>query len=204
MKILGLELTSAQGSIAFTNEAGEPFCVSFPNDRKDSGVFFQHLQTCLKRFGQPDRIVIGLGPGSYAGTRIAIATATGLAAASGAQLAGVPSYCAIETEAIEYVVIGDARRQSYFLARVQSRRPLEEPTLCTEQELGQRLREIDVPVFATEALPPFATAEMRYPSARLLSRIQSAIATQPLEPIYLRPPHITQQKTRPMILGPKT
>jgi tRNA threonylcarbamoyl adenosine modification protein YeaZ len=199
MKILAFELSSPQGSIAFEGEGQEPFCLNFPNDRKDSGPFFRHLQAFLERFGQPERIAIGLGPGSYAGTRIAIATATGLATANGAQLVGVPSYCAMETEAIEYAVIGDARRRSYFLVQVQQRRALEEPALYSEEELADRLRDIDSPVFTTEALAPFPTAEVRCPSARFLSRIRSEIATQPLEPIYLRTPHITYPKTRPVI-----
>src|SRR4051812_22672270 len=135
MKILALELSSAQGSIAWQETGAEPFSRSFPNDRKHSGLFFENLQGCLKRFGNPDRIAVGSGPGSYAGSRIAIATATGLAAINHSELIGVPSPCAMETEAKQYVVIGDARRGSFYFAQVRERLCMDGPHLCTEGEL---------------------------------------------------------------------
>jgi tRNA A37 threonylcarbamoyladenosine modification protein TsaB len=81
MKILALELSSSIGSIAWIDDAADPFSTTFANDRKHSGLFFENLERCLLRFGNPELIVVGLGPGSYAGTRIAIATAIGLEAA---------------------------------------------------------------------------------------------------------------------------
>src|SRR6476659_6963909 len=118
MKILALEMSTAQGSIALRDD-GEPlFDAAFAADRKHSGAFFENLERCVRRFGRPDRIVVGLGPGSYAGVRIAIAAALGLRRASNARLAGVPSICALEVGDTAYGVVGDARRQSFFFARV--------------------------------------------------------------------------------------
>ena len=77
MKILALELSSGQGSVAWLENDREPFVRIFANDRKHSGLFFENLQLCSRKFGAPDTIVVGLGPGSYAGVRIAIATAVG-------------------------------------------------------------------------------------------------------------------------------
>src|SRR5438552_10691230 len=113
MKILALELSSARGSVALLDGDKIEFSREWPNDRKNSGPFFEHLAEMWKQFGKPDRIVVGLGPGSYAGIRIAISAAIGLQAACNAQLVGLPSICAIECEANEYCVIGDARRQSF-------------------------------------------------------------------------------------------
>src|SRR5437667_10229867 len=78
MKILALELSSASGSIALRNADTEEFFREWPNDRKNSGPFFEYLAEMQKQFGKPDTIVVGLGPGSYAGTRIAISAAIGL------------------------------------------------------------------------------------------------------------------------------
>src|SRR5437660_1163449 len=112
MKILALELSSARGSIAFADGDKIEFDREWPNDRKNSGPFFEHLAEVQKQFGNADTILVGLGPGSYAGTRISISGAIGLQIASGARLIGYPSICAIQCDAPEYVVIGDARRNS--------------------------------------------------------------------------------------------
>lgn len=198
MKTVAFELSSGVGSIAWCGSGvAEPFLVRFPNDRKHSGVFFENLQASLERFGQPDRVVVGLGPGSYAGTRIAIATAAGLAAATGARLSGTASLRAIETEAAEYVVIGDARRNSFFFARVLERRCVEGPLLADAQELGERLHGIAYPIFASEPLTAFPVAEVRHSSALILAELAEDMmeqAARPLEPIYLRAPHITYPK----------
>jgi tRNA threonylcarbamoyl adenosine modification protein YeaZ len=204
MKTLALELSSARGSLAWSDGTAEPFVREFPNDRKHSGLFFENLQLCLQRFGAPDRIVVGLGPGSYAGTRIAIATATGLQATNDAELIGFPSLAALETEAEQYDVIGDARRQSFFYAHVSGRRCVSGPLLCTQEELGERLASVRYPVFSMETLVAFPHAVVAYPSALVLAQMVATHADSgmhaPLEPIYLREPHITQPKIAHAIL----
>src|SRR4051794_35830630 len=141
MRVLALELSSTRGSIAFRDAEDEIFASDFSNDRKHSGFFFSDLKRCIDQCGDAEKIVVGLGPGSYAGTRIAIAAAIGLQAATRAQLGGVPSIVSLPTDAPEYVVIGDARRQSFFFAVVRQRRCLEGPALCTAEELAVLLRE---------------------------------------------------------------
>src|SRR5712691_3336067 len=115
MKILALELSSARGSVALRNDNAENFLQEWPNDRKNSGPFFEHLAEVQNQLGNVDTIIVGLGPGSYAGTRIAISAAIGLQVASQARLIGFPSICAME--GAEYCVIGDTRRKSFFFAR---------------------------------------------------------------------------------------
>src|ERR1700676_1519401 len=79
MKILALELSTARGSLAW-NDA---LVREWPNDRKDSGPFFENLADIRKQFGLPEKIIVGLGPGSYAGVRIAISAAIGLSFVGG-------------------------------------------------------------------------------------------------------------------------
>ncbi len=203
MKILAVELSSRQGSIAWLEHGGEPFVRSFANDRKHSGLFFENLQVCSREFGTPDTIVVGTGPGSYAGVRIAIATAVGLRAASAAKLDGIPSICAIDTAARDYCVIGDARRDSFFFGRVSDGRLVEGPSLHSREELDVKIRELRGPLFASEPLPQFTRATLAYPSARRLAELardqfDEIADTLPLEPIYLREPHITVPKTSSM------
>lgn len=200
MKILALELSSGRGSLAWLADGEEIFAQSFSNDRKHSGLFFENLQLCLERGGAPDAIVVGLGPGSYAGVRIAIAAAVGLRAASAAKLTGIPSICGIEAAAREYAVIGDARRGSFFFGRVSDGRMIEGPSLHPGEELETRMMERSWPIYASEKLARFPLAMLAYPSARRLAeltrdRVGEIADTQLLEPIYLREPHITAPKT---------
>lgn len=201
MKILALELSSSRGSIAWLGDPDGPLNCEFANDRKHSGLFFENLQRFCDRCGRPDAIVVGLGPGSYAGTRIAIATAIGLQAAQGSDLFGLPSICGIATDAREYCVVGDARRQSFFFARIRQRQLAGKIGLCPEDELRQRLSEIppEVPIYSSEPLPQFDRVIVRHPLAAVLAQlIRDRVGSpeeMPLQPIYLRAPHITMPKT---------
>lgn len=196
MKVLALELSSARGSLAWLS-GEETVARDWPNDRKNSGAFFENLLAIRQQFGRPDTVVVGLGPGSYAGVRIAISTAIGLHASSNTRLLGYPSICAIEADGKDYCVIGDARRQSFFYARIRANKLAEGPTLVTEKELQDKLARLnaEIPVFATERLLQFERAVVRYPSASILARLaldsNCTLARPPLEPIYLRDPFVT-------------
>jgi tRNA threonylcarbamoyladenosine biosynthesis protein TsaB len=197
VKILALELSSARGSLAWRD--GD---VEWANDRKNSGEFFRNVAETQKRFGAPDRVVVGLGPGSYAGARIAISTAIGLQMATKAELIGLSSLCAIEGETTEYAVVGDARRQSFFLAQIRDRILIGPPILQTEAELRIALDELKarMPIFAVEPLAQFHGVSVRHPSARILAELAAdpnrAFVLPPLEPMYLRAPHITTPKQK--------
>ena len=214
MKILALELSSARGSIAWVGQ-DESFR-EWPNDRKNSGSFFENLAAFQKQFGAPETIIVGLGPGSYAGVRIAISAAIGLSfggttsvssenlgrdrARTSIRLVGFPSICAIECEGNEYCVIGDARRQSFFFARVRTNDLAEGPNLFTEAELRSKIGKLEdnMSIFASEKLLQFERVIVRYPSAKVLARLAQnsnrSFSLPPLEPIYLCEPHITMPK----------
>lgn len=199
MKILALELSSGQGSVAWLENDRELFIRTFANDRKHSGLFFENLQICSREFGAADVIVAGLGPGSYAGVRIAIATAVGLRAASATKLIGIASILGMDTAAREYCVIGDARRASFFFGRIIDGRLVEGPSLYSGMELEMKIAQSSVPLCASEPLLQFPKATLAYPSARRLAavardRVGEMADTQSLEPIYLREPHITVPK----------
>ncbi|MEY2546442.1 MAG: tRNA threonylcarbamoyladenosine biosynthesis protein TsaB [Verrucomicrobiota bacterium] len=197
MKILALELSSARGSLAW-RDGDVDLAREWPNDRKHSGAFFENLADVQKQFGAPDKIMVGLGPGSYAGIRIAISAAIGMQFASKAQLLGYPSICAIHDEN-DYCVIGDARRETFFFARVRDNNLVEGPDLVSESELLAKIDKEKMSIFATEKLPQFERVQIRYPSAPLLTRLAAdtnrAFVQPPLEPMYLREPHITTPRS---------
>jgi tRNA threonylcarbamoyladenosine biosynthesis protein TsaB len=200
VKILALDLSTARGSLAWLDEGDNDLMREWPNDRKNSAVFFENLAAVTEKFGAPDTIIVGLGPGSYAGTRIAISAAIGMQVSSGADLIGFPSVSAMRCDAHEYCVIGDARRKSFFFARIRTNNLIEGPTLFSESELKPKLNAVDkvMPLFTSDSLPQFERAVVRFPSALVLARLgrepQHSFSLPPLEPIYLREPHITMPK----------
>jgi tRNA threonylcarbamoyladenosine biosynthesis protein TsaB len=203
MKILAVELSTARGSLAWLDESDPSISImTWPNDRKNSGPFFEQLQAVIQKRGTPDKIVVGLGPGSYAGTRIAISAAIGISAAADIALRGYPSVCALNDDAKEYVVIGDARRRSFFVVRVANRVLSSDYELLDETETRTRLGELPptTPVFSSDLLPQFGSqVEQRFPSAEILAKLaldaDETLVRPPLEPIYLREANITMPNT---------
>jgi tRNA threonylcarbamoyl adenosine modification protein YeaZ len=199
MKTLALELSTAHGNLAWLDGEIE-VTRDWPNDRKNSAAFFENLEAIRRKFGAPETIIVGLGPGSYAGTRIAISAAIGLQLSCDARLIGYPSICAMQCDAQEYCAIGDARRKSFFFARVNNNEVIEGPTLFSELELKAKLELHDPAtlVFSSELLPQFHRPLISFPSALILAKLakesQRSFYLPPLEPIYLREPHITMPK----------
>ena len=199
MKILALELSTSRGTLAWLDDEVE-LAREWPNDRKNSAAFFENLEAVTKKAGNPECIVVGLGPGSYAGTRIAISAAIGLQVSSGARLIGFPSISVMECDADEYCAVGDARRKSFFFARIRGHELLEGPMLYSESEMKGKLDKLDstIPVFSSDSLPQFERVVICYPSAVVLARVaresHRSFFSSPLEPIYLREPHITAPK----------
>jgi tRNA threonylcarbamoyladenosine biosynthesis protein TsaB len=201
MKILALELSTARGSLAWLDsDSTNTEVVTWPNDRKDSGPFFDHLQRAIREFGLPGKIIVGFGPGSYAGVRIAISAAIGLQAAATSELVGYPSVCAMETSDEDYVVIGDARRKSFFFVTIRARNVAGDYELLDESALQDRLRKIGpgFSIMSSDLLPQFRTVEQRFPSAEVLARLAAdpgrKFSVPPLEPIYLREANVTIPK----------
>jgi tRNA threonylcarbamoyladenosine biosynthesis protein TsaB len=204
MITLAIDTSTPQGSVALLDGDVLLFDESFSSDRSHSASLFVTLEKVRAQIDHLDQIAVGLGPGSYAGVRISIAAALGLRLGLGAKLVGLPSVAALDTSAATYVAIGDARRDSFYFSRIESGVCVEGPLLATAAELAQHLEATaNLPVFATAEVPQFPLARITLPSAAILARLAAAqrgiTATDDLEPIYLREPHITQPKARPGI-----
>ena len=106
----------------------------------------------------------------------------------------------MEADPQEYCVVGDARRKSFFFARAVRNELVEGPTLFSQQDLRAKLELLEpaMPVFSSELLPQFDRLVIRFPSPLVLARLaqesQRSFFPPPLEPIYLREPHITVSK----------
>ena len=86
------------------------------------------------------RIVVGTGPGSFAGIRSAIAFAQGYSVGSGCEVLGLPSSCAVAAQVFasaggscRIAVVGDARRGMCWIAPFDGYKMLRE-TFQVERE----------------------------------------------------------------------
>ncbi len=101
-----------------------------------------------------ERIVVGLGPGTFTGIRVGVATARAVALASGAAVVGVPSSAAIAAAARDagadgpIAVAQDARRKEYFVTVVGPGDVAEQvaelvPWTCAQTDLVATLAALD-------------------------------------------------------------
>lgn len=199
MTILAIDTSTNHGTVALLVDGELRLDETFIADRRTSAALFPVLERALAAAPRVDQVAIGLGPGSYAGVRIAIAAALGLKLGCGAQLVGLPSVAALETDAADYLAIGDARRDTFYFTHVERGICAAGPLLATAEELRTLLAAHPaLPVFSSATLPDFPSAQIALPSAARLARLAHAArgitATGDLEPIYLREPHITQPK----------
>ncbi len=201
MNILAMDTSTPRGSVALL--CGDALVLDeiFPADRSHTSELYPILQRVKKLTGAVDMIAIGLGPGSYAGVRVSIASGLGLGIAWGAELIGIPSAAAIETAEAAYIAIGDARRESFYFTRVRGGECIEGPLLLDEQSLREKLaHHPEFPVFSPAPLPSFPQARIALPRASIVAARAAAghsiIARGNLEPLYLRDPHITTPKPR--------
>jgi len=94
------------------------------------------------RWVDVELVAAGVGPGSYTGLRIALATARGIARAHGARLVGVSSLRALAEPVREgaAAAVIDARRGEAFVGVYREGRELLAPRVCAPTELAALAR----------------------------------------------------------------
>lgn len=206
--ILALETSTRVASLAVRDRTSGllVYETSFTTERAHNAVIFGPVESIVREFRDRLRgIVVGVGPGSYGGVRVAIAVANGLSIAMGLPVAGRSSLEAWDAEEDSFLVVGDARRGTIFVAEVLQRKLQGEPALIEMagiedylaplRERGLRLYTPDPKV--TEFLPE---ARLSFPSAGKLGSLFGAAnfesETVVVEPHYLRAPFITMPKTK--------
>jgi tRNA threonylcarbamoyl adenosine modification protein YeaZ len=183
---LVLENSTVSGSLALTRNG----TVLLERTFRGAGELATEVASAIGLVDQLDEVIVGIGPGSYTGLRVAIATAFGLSLATGCRRWGCPSILGFAEN--DYTVVGDARRGSIFFARIAGGVIAEGPQLLPKTDLSNLVgNKLGVPLFAVGPIPELPQVEVKVPSARFLLGKEASYA--PLgQPIYLKEPHITQ------------
>ena len=143
------------------------------------------------------RIVVGTGPGSFAGIRSALAFAQGYALGTKCEVLGLPSPCALAGEG-KLAVVGDARQGKIWIALFDGYRLEKDVFQVNESELGGTIpADYDVVTPDAKRLDAFLNETFgdRYLGGRVPTReglrrfaeANSAILTPEPLPIYLNP-----------------
>ena len=209
MITLAMDTSTAQGAVALLDDDRPIAEEHFGRD----GLFDAIRRLPLDRF---DRLVVGVGPGSFTGIRAGLAAAKGLALPQSVPICAVSSFAALALTALpqlpdpcrQICVIGDARRGEIYFARYdRTGQPVGECRIGTVESLAGELRESTWFVSAeigryAEALRPLGVvcSQPVFPSATVLGRLGQGPAQRfPLEPIYLRAAEYRQIPAQPGI-----
>jgi tRNA threonylcarbamoyladenosine biosynthesis protein TsaB len=218
MVVLGVDSATADAVVGVTHGGKvvrEARVDPAPDGRpRHSQVLLPEIERSVDEAGgweRIERIAVGVGPGSFTGLRIGIATARALAQARGIPIAPVGSLRSLargisesRPGALALPVI-DARRSEAFAALFEGDTELWAPFVAPPDELGERVRELDqTPLAAGDGALGFA-AELEVAGAtvappgdpvhRVAARHvcavgEAAIEASPdqIQPLYLRPP----------------
>lgn len=194
MKVLAIEISSGTASIAVADEGRLIEIRRFDAPRGRGAEVFSLLEAMRPAWTGLGRLAVGIGPGSYNGLRVACALAGSFQMALGIEVVTSPSCCLLDVAPVDYLAAGDARGGRIWWAEVRRRRLTQEIALLTPEDFRQRAASADLPLYRIgpiregEALPPAA------PDAGILATLAAdwpPAHPAHLEPLYLKPPHIT-------------
>ena len=128
------------------------------------------IQEIFLKFGAPDEIVVGIGPGSYTGLRVASATAIGIQLALGCPAFGCPSVFGYPD--VSYHVVGDARLGAFFWPAFDDKRLTRGPELLPAEEFRSLRPSLEeAPIFAIGPIPGCPDLPIVRPMADYLIRL---------------------------------
>ena len=202
MKILALEFSSSQRSVAVAcgkNHACEVIETSKGHTMQPFGMIETALAQANVGRNEIERIVVGLGPGSYTGIRAGIALAQGWQLAREVKLIGISSVEAIAAQAQAdglrgaVAVVVDAQRGEFYLAMWEltdaGQRNLEPLRIVSADELKAHT-DAGQCFIGPEVTRWFPAGKIIFPRAATLAKLamhrMDYVGGEAMEPIYLR------------------
>jgi tRNA threonylcarbamoyl adenosine modification protein YeaZ len=149
-RILAFDTATDRGTVALV-EAGEEGRVvacaeaAATVDSRHGETLLGLIEGAMLRAGctpaELDLVVVGLGPGSFTGVRVGLATAKGLAVALGVPLVGISTLAVLAAAAgdRDVVAVIDARRGEVFAARYRGGLEVGEPLVGAPAEVARAL-----------------------------------------------------------------
>ena len=205
--ILAIECSSAHASIALRAET--PLSVSWVAERNHDAHLFPALQQALTSLGGDSLtlILVGAGPGSYGGVRVALAAAEGIALVRSSRVVALSSWLPLCAES-GCSILSDAKRGEWTLRRASGeievlstsavRQLLDAGDDIRSVEREDTLQRAGLRGFAPEHVGLVPTAEALIDHWLSLSPTEQAeFSSVPAAPIYVRAPHITIPKRKP-------
>jgi tRNA threonylcarbamoyladenosine biosynthesis protein TsaB len=211
MKVLALDSATGACSVAVTRRDAVLARRDAVQDRGQAEILVPMVEAALSEAGlgyaDLDRLAVTVGPGTFTGIRIALATARGLALATGRPLLGVTTFEALAHAVAPGLLAGrtlvvaiDSRRaELYVQAFGPDLVPLGAPVMDLPGAIplppGPLLLVGDAAAALASAAGPRAevAGQVRNPDAAVVARLA---ARRPLpdaapSPLYLRAPDVT-------------
>ncbi len=207
MNLLAIETSAPRAGLCLYRDGAFAAEAEWVAERNHDAFLFPALKQALDTLGgaaQLDAVLVGAGPGSYGGVRVALAAGVGISLVRGARLVAVPSWDQLAADGA--CIVSNARRGGWTLRKPDgsiSVVSLDElkalaaaGTSLATVEMAQDLQELAPGLFSRCGLQPTARGLVESWLA-LDDAARAALAAKPAEPIYVRPPHITDARRKP-------
>jgi tRNA threonylcarbamoyladenosine biosynthesis protein TsaB len=194
MTSLAFEFSSDRRTVAIARGGRILSCTTLERVRETPlpSLVAQVLTDAKVQSQDIDRLVVGLGPGSYTGVRLAISFAQGWHLGLGTPVVGISSLDALAAAAQDLAGVTllavDAQRGEYAVARAEGGRLTEPPRLCSLDDIKTQMG-LGLRVAGPDLGPSVPGAIALHPEATWLSlQSDQHMPTPPehLAPVYLR------------------
>ena len=218
MKMLALEFSSPQRSVAVQADPRLPAIELIDTTPGRNMQPFALIEAALQQAGLEREaittIVVGRGPGSYSGIRVALALAQGWQLATGVKLIGVSSAASIAAQAVaanvteKFNVVIDAQRGEFYRAGYANQNGIAQELILLELVTAATVHALETAgelLIGPEVTRWFPASRIVFPTATQLLHLAQATAgvtvAETLEPIYLREPTFVKAPP-PRVLPP--